>query len=94
MLDAIELISRATMTLLKFLHQSHSCDRECGDIEILTRTSSLKLKNMIGMVGSNEYSFSRSGSSCVLEIIAMYIFVPGTGSTVPPTVKTFIVHVA
>jgi hypothetical protein len=56
-------------------------------IEILTRTSSLKLKNMIGMVGSNEYSFSRSGSSCVLEMIAMYIFVPGTGSTVPPTGK-------
>lgn len=56
-------------------------------IDILTKTSSLKLKNMIGMVGSNEYSFSRSGSSCVLEMIAMYILVPGTGSTVPPTAR-------
>ena len=58
----------------------------CFKTNELTKTSSLRLKNMIGMDGSNWLSFSRSGNSCVLDIMAMYIFVPGTGSTVPPTV--------
>ena len=56
-------------------------------IALLTKTSRRRLKKMIGMEGSNLCSFSRSGSSCVLEIIAIYIFVPGTGSTVPATVR-------